>query len=194
MLLLQSISSIEGVGDTSRLDSWQKGRRRKYSTSTYLMAQEVVIFHTETHVGTAVEVVSAVKWQLPKTNLGRDTRKPFLLHSCFKHIQGPEFSSVLCFPRKCHPSISSAQCWTSEMLWTQISMPGNEELALLIRDTPDTSYSCLLSWLFIHLWKVFLWHLTRQITRWRWSLLHAVGIISILELRTSLLLGICNNI
>lgn len=78
MLLLQSVSSIEGVGDTSRLDSWQKGRRRKYSTSTYLMAQEVVIFHPETHIRTAVEVVGAVKWQLPKTNLGRETRKPFL--------------------------------------------------------------------------------------------------------------------
>lgn len=78
MLLLQSVSSIEGVGDTSRLDSWQKGRRRKYSTSTYLMAQEVVIFHPETHVRTAVKVVGAVKRQLPKTNLGRETRKPFL--------------------------------------------------------------------------------------------------------------------
>lgn len=78
MLLLQSVSSIGGVEDMSRVDSWQKGRRRKYSTSTYLMAQEVVIFHPETHVRTAVEVVGAVKRQLPKSNLGKDTRKPFI--------------------------------------------------------------------------------------------------------------------
>lgn len=42
------------------------------------MAQKVVICHPETHVGTTVKVVSAVKRQLPETNLGRETEKPNL--------------------------------------------------------------------------------------------------------------------
>lgn len=42
------------------------------------MAQEVVICHPETHVRTTVEVVGAVKRQLPKTNLGKETRKSCL--------------------------------------------------------------------------------------------------------------------
>lgn len=159
------------------------------------MAQEVVILHTETHIGTAVEVVSAVKRQLPKTNLGRDTRKPFLYYSCFRHTQGPKVR-LLCFPRKCpFPQLSADHQRCSEHRFQCQEMKNSTaskryswyKLQLL-------PLSMVTSWLPIHLWKVFLCHLTRQITRWRWSLLHAVGTISILELRTSLLLGTCNNI
>lgn len=131
MLLLQSISSTGGVGETGRLGSWQKGRRMKYSTSTYLMAQKVVICHPETHVGTTVKVVGAVKRQLPKTNLGRKTRKPYLSRSCFKHAQGPDFG-LLGLPRRNHPFVPSPQCRAPEVLWIQISMWGTEVLALLI--------------------------------------------------------------
>lgn len=72
------------------------------------MAQKVEICHPETHVGTTVKVVSAVKWQLPKTNLGRETRKPYLYDLCFKHAQGPKFG-LLGFPGSNDPSIPSPQ-------------------------------------------------------------------------------------
>ena len=55
-----------------------KNRTMEYSAGTYLMAQEVVICHPETHVRTTVEVVGAVKRQLPKTNLGKEIRKSCL--------------------------------------------------------------------------------------------------------------------